>query len=297
MKQNDRQKEILKYIDSLGDNKAGVSDIFDFLKKQKDYEKVSKITVNRDLVKLIQEDFLKKIGGGKATKYVLSKYYKIAKFIDVEKYFDLGPKDRDVKENFDFSVFNNLEKIFTDDELNKLEKLNKKYQENISKLSKTIIKKEFERLTIELSWKSSQIEGNTYTLLESEFLIKYGNLAEDKSKMDAQMILNHKNCIDYIIENKEIFDELSISKIQNIHSILTEKLEISGGIRERAVGITGTKYTPPDNQFQIREALEKFITLVNSQQNPFAKTFLTLILLPYIQVFEDGNKRTSRMNC
>ena len=77
--------------------------------------------------------------------------------------------------------------------------------------------------------------------------------------------------------------------------ILTKKLGIKKNIRNLLVGITGTKYKPLDNSFQIKEALENMIDLINKKESFFEKAFISLILLSYIQAFEDGNKRIARM--
>ena len=109
------------------------------------------------------------------------------------------------------------------------------------------------------------------------------------------MILNHKKTLDYIRKNKKYFKKISIRKIEDIHYLLTEKLGISKGLRKSAVGIVGTKYKPLDNGFQIKEALEKTCRLINREKNSFSKTILLMVLISYIQPFEDGNKRTSRL--
>jgi len=185
--------------------------------------------------------------------------------------------------------------IFNREEIRELEKLNKNYQNNVKKLSPMIIKKEFERLTIELSWKSSQIEGNTYSLIDTEILIKNSQEAKGHSKEEATMILNHKKTLDYIRDKKNNFKKLNLRKIENIHSLTVDNLGIEKGLRKRMVGIIGTKYKPIDNQYQIKEALEKTIKIINSSKNPFLKSFVALLMISYIQPFEDGNKRTARL--
>lgn len=110
-------------------------------------------------------------------------------------------------------------------------------------------KKELERLAIDLSWKSSQIEGNTYSLLETERLLKEKETAVEKTKEEAIMLLNHKEAIDFIVENPDYLISLSISKIEDIHSLLTKELGVDRHIRKRRVGISGTNYRPLDNEF------------------------------------------------
>ena len=127
---------------------------------------------------------------------------------------------------------------------------------------------------IDLSWKSSQIEGNTYSLLETEKLLKEKETSAGKTKEEATMLLNHKDALDFIIENPDYLYPLSIAKIEDIHSILTKELAVERNIRTRRVGISGTNYRPLDNEFQIVEALRDTCDLINSKESVFEKALL-----------------------
>jgi len=148
---------------------------------------------------------------------------------------------------------------------------------------------------IEFSWKSSEIEGNTYSLLNTEALIKENVEGKGKSKKETQMILNHKDAFNESIQNRERFLKLDYSDIEYIHSVLTKDLGITKNIRNAGIGITGTKYKPLDNSFQIKEVLQEMIKLLNKKESFLEKAFLAVVLISYIQAFEDGNKRTARM--
>ena len=152
-----------------------------------------------------------------------------------------------------------------------------------------------ERLGIDLSWKSSQIEGNTYSLLETERLLRESKTADGKTKEEAVMLLNHKDALRFILDNPDYLQLLTVSHIEDIHQLLTKELSVDRGIRHRRVGITGTNYHPLDNEFQIREAMRDSCNLINSRESIFEKALLTLVLLSYIQAFSDGNKRTARI--
>ncbi len=259
--------------------------------------KYSRETITRDLSFLRKQNILNKSGAGAFVAYFLSEAYKILKEIDVEKYFSTPYTERLVKENFNFDIFKILEKdVFTKEETDKLQNLHNEFIKNFSKYkSQTLINKEFERIMIEFSWKSSEIEGNTYSLLSTEALIKENIKEEGKSKEETQMILNHKDAFNEAIQNKQRFLKLDYSDIEYIHRVLTKKLGISQNIRNGIVGITGTKYKPLGNSFQLKEALQKTVELINKKESFFEKVFLSLILVSYIQAFEDGNKRTARM--
>ena len=109
------------------------------------------------------------------------------------------------------------------------------------------------------------------------------------------MLLNHKEALDFILENPDYLNPLQVSKIEDIHSILMKELDVERNLRKRRVAISGTNYKPLDNEFLIIEALELTCQLINGKQNVFEKALLTLVLISYIQPFIDGNKRTARI--
>lgn len=216
---------------------------------------------------------------------------------DVENYFSREIDQRKIIDHFNFELFGVLAKapLFTRAEHERLTGLQQRFRDNVVKLTPSQYKKELERLAVDLSWKSSQIEGNTYSLLETERLLLEKETASGKTLEEATMLLNHKEALDYIIENPHYLQPLSIAKIENIHSILIQDLGVDKNIRTRRVGITGTNYRPLDNEFQIREALEDVCDSVNRRDDIFEKALLLLILISYIQPFNDGNKRTARI--
>lgn len=200
--------------------------------------------------------------------------------------------------SYNFELINGLlaeTRLFSDKELAHLDALQDEFRQHVNELTDNEYRKEMERLGIDLSWKSSQIEGNTYTLLETERLLRESKTAEGKTKEEAVMLLNHKDALSFILDNPDYLQELTVSHIEDIHQLLTKDLSIDKGLRRHRVGITGTNYHPLDNEFQIREAMRDACKLINSKYNIFEKALLTLLLLSYIQPFLDGNKRTARI--
>ena len=259
---------------------------------------VSYSTVKRVLNDLLGTDYLTKEGEGKATKYSLSKVYSLVFPIELEEYFSKEQDEREINKRFNFDLIENVLpsiSLFNTAESAKFQAVQNDFLTKVKELSDYEYEKELERLAIDLSWKSAQIEGNTYSLLETEQLLKEKKTAAGKTKDEAVMLLNHKDALDFIFAEKDYFENLTIAKIEEIHSLLTKELPVNRNIRKRRVGISGTNYVPLDNEFQIREALEKSCTLINLKENAFEKAFLTLILLSYIQAFNDGNKRTARI--
>ncbi len=287
-----RQSDILDFIRRR--LKAGNDKIKEFISRK--YGKISRTTIARELDILLKNDLLEKSGQGRSVVYREKLATPLLRYFDPDAYFKKGPDERRLSfERFNFDVFQNLNGIFAKNEIANLEKINSQYQKRIKKLPPTIIKREIERLTIELSWKSSQIEGNTYSLIDTEILIKERKEAKGHKKEEAIMILNHKAALDYIFKNRKEFKKMSIRKIENIHALLIKDMGVSRGLRKKVVGITGTKYRPLDNQHQIREAMENMVRVINKLKDPFSKSLSAMLLIAYVQPFEDGNKRTSRL--
>jgi Fic family protein len=285
-----RQLEILNFIQHHANCSSG--------EIRKEFAtSISYATVKRILTQLLIDKYIISEGKGKGTKYFISPSYELLYSIDLDSYYEKEIDERQIKEEFNWDIFELLEKseILNKAELSKLADLQAKYLRNISQLSDFECKRELERLAIDLSWKSSQIEGNTYSLLETERLLKDKETAAGKTKEEAIMLLNHKDAIDFIVENSDYLIPLKISKIEDIHSLLIKELAVDKNLRKRRVGISGTNYRPLDNEFQIREALESACKLVNKKENIFEKALLIVVLISYIQPFMDGNKRTARI--
>lgn len=256
-------------------------------------------TLKRIIAELVQNGDVIVEGKGKATRYSLSAQAQLMMPLNIDTYFVKDIDERKVQESFNFQLIQDVlprVTLFTPEEKIRLESAHKEFLANMETLSDLEYRKEMERLGVDLSWKSSQIEGNTYSLLETERLLKEKQTAQGKTKEEAVMLLNHKDALDFILDNPDYLKELSVRRLEDIHSILTKELGVGNGIRKRRVGITGTNYRPLDNEFQIREALEDTCQLINGKENVFEKALLILVLLSYIQAFTDGNKRTARIS-
>jgi len=285
--------------------------IVDFAKKEKTFQtrdifavigkefEVERLTVVRELSFLEKNNILKKQGKGRSVSYGITFQYLALERINIKEYFSLPLSERKAKPLFNDEIFSILDDgLFSKEEMEKLEKANEEYIKTKNKLIKespAIFRKEWERLIIELSWKSSEIEGNTYTLLETEALIKEMRFAQGKDKAEAQMILNHKKALDFILANEGYFKNVDLDKVVNTHELLTEKVDIKKDFRDHPVGITGTIYRPIPRRKDIEIVMGELIEALSAVANPFVKAFIVLIMIAYIQPFEDGNKRTSRI--
>jgi len=156
----------------------------------------------------------------------------------------------------------------------------------------------FSRLLIDLSWNSSRLEGNTYSLLETERLLELGEAAEGTDALEAQMILNHKAAIELLVEQAT---EVGFNRytILNLHALLSDNLladpQACGRLRAIVVEIGGTVYHPLEVPQLIDECFRQILDTAAAIADPFEQAFFAMVHLPYLQPFEDVNKRVARL--
>lgn len=157
-----------------------------------------------------------------------------------------------------------------------------------------------ERLLIDLTFNSSRLEGNTYSLLDTQKLIEEGKSAEGKVHEETVMIVNHKEAILFLVENAADIS-LNSFTIRNLHNLLSQDLladpTACGKVREKEVNIGQSTYKPLNNPHQLSELFEQCLQKANRIENPFEQSFFILTHLSYLQAFLDVNKRTSRLSC
>lgn len=258
----------------------------------------SDATLKRILASGVRNGDIVMSGKARATRYSLSSQAHLLMPLNLDTYFATDMDERQVQASFNFDLIREQLPsviLFTDEENAHLQELQAGFRRHVNEMTENEYRKEMERLGIDFSWKSSQIEGNTYSLLETERLLRESKTADGKTKEEAVMLLNHKDALRFILDNPDYLRVLTVGHIEDIHQLLTKELSVDRGIRHRRVGITGTNYHPLDNEFQIREAMHDMCDLVNSKENVFEKSLLALVLLSYIQAFSDGNKRTARI--
>ncbi len=162
----------------------------------------------------------------------------------------------------------------------------------------TYARKILGRLLIDLSWNSSRLEGNTYSLLETERLFALGQTAERADLREARMILNHKDAIEFLIDEASDVG-INRSLILNLHALLSNELMADlgacGRLRSIAVGIGKSVYQPLAISQQIQELFQQVVDTAHAIKNPFEQAFFLMVHLPYLQPFEDVNKCVSRL--
>ena len=162
----------------------------------------------------------------------------------------------------------------------------------------TYAKQVLNRLLIDLSWNSSRLEGNTYSLLDTKHLIEFGEEAQGRDRLEAQMIVNHKEAIEFLVSAA---DEIGFNRytILNLHGILAQNLlpdeAAAGRLRHIAVGIERSTFLPLEVPQLIEECFNQLLATAAAIDDPFEQAFFVMVQLPYLQPFDDVNKRVSRL--
>lgn len=288
-KVNERQAEILRGM-GLGLQYAaeGISRLF--------VDAPSPATLRRDMQELETLGLVERYGQKRGTKYEKTVRGAFFTPLDAHSYFLKEVDVRNGLERYHHGLWDAIpSSLFTDKELNILDSATERFTERSRDLSDTLRAKELERFVIELSWKSSRIEGNTYTLLDTERLLREGIEAPGHTKDEATMVINHKKAFQYILEAKDSRPVFDKRFVEDVHAILVEGLGVSRGFRKGVVGISGSLYRPLDIPAQLEEETAALCEAVARLHDAYSQALLLLVGLSYIQPFEDGNKRTARL--
>ncbi len=262
-----------------------------------EFHELTERTLQRDLNELIEQGLVRREGEARAVAYAVSDAGRINAALSERQLETIFANEERDALRYDFNRLDALRdsSLFTKPELSELDGYNDTFQQKLKTAPADIIRRERERIIIELSWKSSQFEGNTYSLLETETLLKEGIPAPGKTQEETTMVINHKKALDFSENYRELFAKnLNIQTVIELHKLLAEGL-FDKGLRERLVGITGSVYKPLDNKFQIEDELKRLCELINEKQNVYEKALLAFTYICYLQPFNDGNKRTGRI--
>lgn len=252
----------------------------------------TRINTIRELNRLIELRYVETSGEARATMYAITEHARVVVLWNIEEYLAEEPDIRHARyTGIEPKLFKTVKGIIGTPPL---------ALENAARHRRTVgdsvtARRDLERFVIEFSWKSSKIEGNTYTLLDTERLIKEAQEAPGHTHSEAVMILNHKRAFDYIWTHQKKFRTLTKQGIEEVHELLVNGLDVPVGLRETPVGITGTVYVPPASKAELTSYLRDIIDTINDIDQPVEKAMACLVLLPYLQVFADGNKRISRL--
>lgn len=301
----------LQILDILKKHPSGIS--IDEMMKALNSE-LEKRTLQRRLSKLKAQEAILVTGKARAVRYHLSVYTQIETLKEPVNHYHIPltaaskqllnalsqpiQRRKPVGYHREFleSYRPNVDSYLTKKDMQQLDELG-----NTAKLDQpagTYAQQILNRLLIDLSWNSSRLEGNTYTLLDTERLISLGKADDSKSALDAQMILNHKDAIEFIVQSAT---EIGFNRytFQNLHGLLANNLlpdpEAPGRLRSFGVGISKSVYTPLSMPQLIEESFDLLLQKAGQIENPFEQSLFIMVQLPYLQPFDDVNKRVSRL--
>ena len=282
---------------------------------------ISRRTLQRHLSRLVQDGRIIKEGQARASRYQLSNVITVqtelpkleARAVGGEVYISISPEAEAVKAAVRLPIQEREPVGYRREFLdayrpNETFYLSEETRQQLMTMGKSVkdvrpagtyVRQIFDRLLIDLSWNSSRLEGNTYSLLETERLLELGENAEGKGAMETQMILNHKAAIELLVDQAA---EIGFNRytILNLHALLSENLladpVASGRLRSITVEISGTTYHPLDVPQQIEACFQQILDTATAINDPFEQAFFVMVQLPYLQPFEDVNKRVSRLS-
>jgi hypothetical protein len=268
---------------------------------------VSRRTLQRRLSALVKSGRLITQGGGPSTVYLLPTRGDLK-----GKYIPLSPSGAEVrqlvrrpqsertpvsyKHDFLDQYRPNESRYLTADTIAHLARIGA--TPDLERRAGTYARHILDRLLVDLSWASSRLEGNTYSLLDTQRLIQFGEAAEGKDAIETQMILNHKAAIEFMVDQGDelVFDRQTVL---NLHALLSDNLlpdpTAGGRLRRIAVGIHDSVYHPLELPPLIEEYFLQVVDTGAAIHNPFEQAFFAMVHLPYLQPFEDVNKRVSRL--
>lgn len=255
---------------------------------------ISRSTLNRRLALLAQQGRLRIVGAGRATRYVSSSPLSRA---DIDAYFALPWQQRPVAP-FDENLLNATPNIDPD-------KARRCTQ--IQAIAQPVDQRFLAHFVIDLSWGSSVLEGGTYSALDTEALVRYGQRNKDKPTADALLVLNHKRAAEYLWAARD----LNTTQVCALHARLTDDHGLDevqesdhflpahqrGKLREyEEVNLGASAYIPPFRPATgyIAQAFERILQTANTL-DPISAALYLMTRIPYLQAFANGNKRTSRL--
>lgn len=157
-----------------------------------------------------------------------------------------------------------------------------------------------------LSHGSSALEGNSYSRLETIKLIEEGLQKKGASEKETFMVLNHHDAVRYLVNNMHyppLSNDVMVrgQDIRNLHALLSyhllDDVNMCGALRSKAVTIHESSFTPLSYYEDLSRCFQSICDKTREIEDPFEAAFFLLVHLPYLQPFEDCNKRTSRVAC
>lgn len=158
------------------------------------------------------------------------------------------------------------------------------------------IKRIHDEFTIEYTYNSNAIEGNTLTLQETAMVLE-GITIDKKPLKDHLEAVGHRDAFLFIqdlVKNNIPFSESIIKQIHTL--VLMDRPEDRGKYRRIPVRIMGAYHVPPD-PLLVPEKMENLLAefKYNKKMHPIERAVLFHLKFEGINPFVDGNGRTGRL--
>lgn len=302
-----KQKQIETILSILAEGSLSIEEILDGLGFA-----IERRTLQRRLKELQEDNRIAVSGNARATRYTLKEKLEVLSK-EQDDLIPLSSKGKEILKLVTSPVskrkpvsYNrlfledyrpNIDSYLTNEDKEKLAEIGS--TQGGDQPAGTYAKQILNRLLTDLSWNSSRLEGNTYSIIDTERLIHEGTPAGGKSLTETQMILNHKDAIEFLVDSS--VEEIAFRRhiILNLHALLSNNLlpdpSAPGRLRQFAVGITNSVFTPLAIPQLIVEFFGLILDKANLIENPFEQAFFVSVHLPYLQPFDDVNKRVSRL--
>ncbi len=291
-----RSNEIIKFLVNQSDPLArltesewiGANDVLDALPTA-----VERTTVFRDIQKLVAEKIIEQQGEAKGRTYRLRK-----DSLPFLRWEMSQPPAARAKVPYDSRIIEAYEP-------NKTFWLSKHQRAKLASFSKfdgsvddASYRRVMSSLLIDLSYASSRLEGVRITWLDAKNLVELGDRPEGLTEKEYRIVMNHKEAIQFVCENRLNFGPAK-RDLLDVHKLLSTDLlgnpADEGQVRHAPVFFTESSYQPLSIPHVLNEQVEKYCSKVAQIKDPFEQAFFTMAMVPYLQPFQDGNKRTSRL--
>lgn len=258
------------------------------------FRQASRSTLNRRLAELVANGQIRPIGQSRATRYAATAAHSLA---DIRNYFGTDWQTRPLASYREELLL--PEPAMATATASRLT--------NLQALSRPLDRKFLSDFLIDFSWASSLLEGSTYSNIDTQAFIEYGQRNPDKPVEDALLILNHKNAIEHLWAHRELTAD-NLCKMQGFltdRHALPEALESDHFLPDAQRGhprdheevwLARSAYNPPHRPGSgyIAKALERIVATARTLE-PIPAALYLMTRIPYLQAFANGNKRTSRL--
>ena len=287
---SDRQNSILKQLLKNPNQALSIKDLLPFFK-------VSRTTLFRDLSTMLKQDLLL------ADAQTRARTYRLNPLSDAYLIWDLSrPPQQRQQVTYNPTLLENYQPnetfLLSDTQRTLLSDVgNIAYTESLP--SDKNYTRLISTLLIDLAHASSNLENVPISWLDTKTLIEFGEYPNSLDKTQLKIVLNHKMAINYLTSHAETIQP-SQRDIFDLHSLIAKDLiadaSVIGTLRQHIVRFSDSGYMPPDNPHLLKEAFEQFCNKARAIRNPYEQAFFIMIFIPYLQPFQDGNKRTSRLS-